>query len=234
MASKFRTGLTVAMFALIIFTLMIFSILNGLNDVSIDQPERVTGGYDIKSSVSTTLPISGNIEDSLDMTEVISFAGTSSIGVDVKELDGENNSYKSSKLVSLDDSFINNTKWRMAHIDKNYGSNDREIWQALLSDPSLVVASGSIIASGDPFGPPDRSFKTSFVEREDPREIQSFSIQMKKTRSSEDPTELKVICIVERLAKERGFGGGGATFYSKDSLTAVSYTHLTLPTNREV
>ena len=114
MASKFRTGLTVAMFALIIFTLMIFSILNGLNDVSIDQPERVTGGYDIKSSVSTTLPISGNIEDSLDMTEVISFAGTSSIGVDVKELDGENNSYKSSRLISLDDSFINNTKWSFA------------------------------------------------------------------------------------------------------------------------
>ena len=221
MASKFRTGLTVAMFALIIFTLMIFSILNGLNDVSIDQPERVTGGYDIKSSVSTSLPISGNIEDYLDMSEVISFAGTSSIGVDVKELDGENNSYKSSKLVSLDDNFINNTKWRMAHIDENYGSNDREIWQALLSDPSLVVASGSIIASGDPFGPPDRSFKTSFVEREDPREIQSFSIQMKKTRSSEDPTELKVIGIVERLATESGFGGGGATFYSKDSLTEV-------------
>ena len=92
MASKFRTGLTVAMFALIIFTLMIFSILNGLNDVSLDQPDRVTGGYDIKATISTDLPISGNIEDSLNMSEISSVAGTSSIRVDVKELSGENNS----------------------------------------------------------------------------------------------------------------------------------------------
>ena len=222
MASKFRTGLTVAMFALIIFTLMIFSILNGLNDVSLDQPDRVTGGYDIKATISTDLPISGNIEDSLNMSEISSVAGTSSIRVDVKELSGENNSYKGSRLISLDDSFLKSTKWRMAHIDESYGSTDREIWEALMSDPNLVVASGSIIASGDPFGPPDRSFKTSFIEREDPREIESFSVQMKKTRSSEDPTELTVIGVVERLAAEiDGFGGGGATFYSKESLTKI-------------
>ncbi len=77
---------------------MIFSILNGLNDVSLDQPDRVTGGYDIKATISTDLPISGNIEDSLNMSEISSVAGTSSIRVDVKELSGENNSYKGEKI----------------------------------------------------------------------------------------------------------------------------------------
>jgi hypothetical protein len=100
MASKFRTGLTVAMFGLIIFTLMIFSVLNGIGDIASEQPERVTGGYDIKASISPELPIQGQIEDSLDMNEFTSVVGSSSIGVEIKELEGENTTFKTSSLIS--------------------------------------------------------------------------------------------------------------------------------------
>ena len=61
MAAKFRTGLTVAMFGLIIFTLMIFSVLNGIQDVATEQPERVTGGYDIKATITPDLPLTGDL-----------------------------------------------------------------------------------------------------------------------------------------------------------------------------
>ena len=46
MAAKFRTGLTVAMFALIIFTLMIFSILNGIGAVSYTHLTLTTTPYE--------------------------------------------------------------------------------------------------------------------------------------------------------------------------------------------
>ena len=75
MASKFRTGLTVAMFALIIFTLMIFSVLNGIGDITSEQPERVTGGYDIKGTISPDLPIPGDIRDFLNMSDFDVLAG---------------------------------------------------------------------------------------------------------------------------------------------------------------
>ena len=57
MAAKFLTGLTVAMFAMIIFNLMIFAILNNLGNLARDEPTRVTGGYDITAIVNPEIPI---------------------------------------------------------------------------------------------------------------------------------------------------------------------------------
>ena len=220
MASKFRTGLTVAMFSLIIYTLMIFSVLNGINDISTEQPDRITGGYDIKGTISPEKAIQGDIRDSLNMDDFSVVTGSSSISVEVKEIDGENKTFKSSRLVSLGDDFIDTNKWQLSYFDPKYGSNDREIWNSLNSDPKLVLASGSIVESGDPFGPPDRSFKTSMIEPGDLKEIQSINIEMKKRRSSEVGSSLIVIGVIENLAGGTGFGGGGATFYGSGGLVS--------------
>ena len=220
MASKFRTGLTVAMFSLIIYTLMIFSVLNGINDISTDQPDRITGGYDIKGTISPEKAIQGDIRDSLNMDDFTVVTGSSSISVEVKEIDGENKTFKSSRLVSLGDDFINTNKWQLSYFDPNYGTNDKEIWNSLTTDPNLVLASGSIVESGDPFGPPDRSFKTSMITPGDLKEIESINIEMKKRQSSEAGSSLTVIGVIENLAGGTGFGGGGATFYSANNLVS--------------
>ena len=214
MASKFRTGLTVAMFGLIIFTLMIFSVLNGIGDIASEQPDRVTGGFDIKASISSELPIQGQIEDSLNMDEFSSVFGSSNLDVEISEADGENKAFKTSRLISYQEEFMDTTKWRMAHFDPKYGSTDIEIWQSLISNPNLIIASGSIIPSGDPFGPPDRSFKTSFIEPGDEKEIDAFDVKIRKRNSAEEAETFTVIGLVERLAEETGFGGGGAKFYT--------------------
>ena len=219
-ASKFRTGLTVAMFSLIIYTLMIFSVLNGINDISTDQPDRITGGYDIKGTTNSDNSIKGDIRDLLNMNDFTVIAGSSSIDIDAKELVGENTTFKSSRLVSVEDSFINTNKWQLSYYDPKYGSNDREVWESLNSDANLVLASGSIVESGDPFGPPDRSFKTSLIKPGDLKEIEAFNIQIKKSRSADEGTKLTVIGIVENLAGGTGFGAGGATFYSADNLVS--------------
>ena len=220
MASKFRTGLTVAMFALIIFTLMIFSILNGIGDITSEQPERVTGGYDIKGTISPDLPIIGDIRNSLNMSDWTVVAGASNIPIEIKEVDGENNTYKRSSLISVEDEFLKSTQWKMAHFDPKFGSTDRDIWKSLLDNPNLVIASAAIIPSGDPFGPPDRSFKTSYLSPGDLKEMDAFHVEMKKRRSSSEPQKLKVIGVVERLASGTGFGNDSATFYSARALTS--------------
>ena len=214
MASKFRTGLTVAMFALIIFTLMIFSVLNGIGDITSEQPERVTGGYDIKGSINRDLPIQGDIKQSLNMSDFTVVAGASNIPIEVRESDGENNTFKTSKLVSLQDDFFETTQWRMAHFDPAYGSTDKDIWRKLIENPNLVVANASVIPSGDPFGPPDRSFKTSYLNAGDPIEIRAFEVEIKERKTAVEPSRLTVIGIVERLASGTGWGADSATFYS--------------------
>ena len=218
MASKFRTGLTVAMFSLIIYTLMIFSVLNGIQDISTEQPERITGGYDIKGTISPEKAIQGDIKDYLNMNDFSVVAGSSTLRVEVKEIDGENKTFKSSRLISLEEQFINTNQWRITYFDPKYGSNNKEIWKSLINGSNLVLASGSIIPSEGPFGPPDRSFKTSLIKSGDPKEIESIKIEMKKRRSSEAGSALTVIGIIENLAGGTGFGGGGTTFYASESL----------------
>ena len=183
-----------------------------------EQPHRVTGGYDIKATITPDLPIPGDVRNSLNMSDFDVVSGASSVRVEVKESKGENNTYKGAKLVSLENDFFESTLWEMAHFDPDYGTTDREIWQALMADETLVIANATIIPSGDPFGPPDRSFKTSFIESGDLESMESFSIEMKKRRSSTESTKLTVIGVIERLASGTGFGASGATFYSPIAL----------------
>ena len=220
MASKFRTGLTVAMFALIIFTLMIFSVLNGIGDITSEEPERVTGGYDIKASISRDLPITGDIRDSLVMSDFTVVAGASKIPIEVREIEGENNTFKTSNLVSFEEEFFETTRWKMAHFDPKYGASEKEIWNNLAANPNLVVANASIIPSGDPFGPPDRSFKTSYIEPGDLMGMEAFSVAMKERKAAVEPQDLVVIGIVERLASGTGWGAESATFYSSRPLVS--------------
>ena len=56
-AATFRTGLTISMFALIIFTLMINAVLTNLNNVQNEEPDRVTGGFDIIGSIDSEYEI---------------------------------------------------------------------------------------------------------------------------------------------------------------------------------
>ena len=58
MEAKFRTGLTVAMFALIVFTLMVFAVINeAFSNTIVSNVDRINGGYDIEATVSRELPI---------------------------------------------------------------------------------------------------------------------------------------------------------------------------------
>ena len=82
LAAKFRTGLTIAMFSLVIFTLIVFAILNNIGSVLEEEPDRVTGGYDVRATISRDLPIAdvnAAIADSDELSladfEVISGTG---------------------------------------------------------------------------------------------------------------------------------------------------------------
>jgi len=58
MSTKFRTGLTLAMFALVIFTLMVMSVLTESVSASVSGDlETVVGGWDIESDVNFNTPI---------------------------------------------------------------------------------------------------------------------------------------------------------------------------------
>ena len=67
-ANRLRTGLTVSMFALVIFVLMSFSILNQSFSGLLQTPENVTGGFDVRAEISEDLPIE-DIEADIDASQ---------------------------------------------------------------------------------------------------------------------------------------------------------------------
>jgi len=65
MASRFRTGMAMAMFSLVIFTLVVVSTINASFDRVVSDTDRVSGGFHIRGEVSYNNPIP-DIETALD------------------------------------------------------------------------------------------------------------------------------------------------------------------------
>ena len=57
MSAKFRTGITLAMFALVVFTLTVMSVLSSTFGTQFSDPEVVTGGWDIEGTINAKTPI---------------------------------------------------------------------------------------------------------------------------------------------------------------------------------
>ena len=67
MSAKFRTGLTLAMFALVIFTLIVMSILTEAFSTAANEVDAVVGGWDIQAEVNLNTPVE-DIRTAIDQT----------------------------------------------------------------------------------------------------------------------------------------------------------------------
>jgi len=231
MASKFRTGLTISMFALIIFTLVIFSILNNIGDVATEQPDRVTGGFDILGTIDDELPID-NIENDLDSNNILMVAKSSNVKIDAKESKGyTNTTYKPANMIFVDENFMMNNKWKFKYFDTNYGANEKEIWEIASKNDNLIIANANILEDDGPFGPPDRSFKTSMVDDDiTDKYLEAFNVNV-KLRGNEDTGQEKiVIAIIESLANSLDFNSSSSFYISMTA--AESFIGTTPPVNK--
>jgi putative ABC transport system permease protein len=182
-AALFRTGMAIAMFALIMFVLILLSVLTSLNQqVGPNDPE-VTGGYDIEAKVPFSNPIPDlrdqvasdpNLNDRfsviggqtlfpLEMRQVGAKPPTIPFGAGLLlQQPGLAEGYYYYNTRFVDEEFLNNTGFELAIRARGY-TTDKEVWAAVASDPTLVVVDalpvifGSLAGSGGGntgFGPP--------------------------------------------------------------------------------
>ena len=210
-ASAFRTGLTISMFGIVIFTLTIFAVLNNIQNVAREQPSRVTGGYDIKAD--TLFPISDFSQQVaasslLDSKDFLVTAKSKNIQSIAREVGSNETQFKSLLIKSVDESYLKTTELQFSHYNPQYGSTPREIWNSLLTDPNLAVASNSILPSDDPFGPANSGFQAKDhlpdAESQD-WELLQLEILPENKQLSGESFELTVIAIVDSLADSFDF-----------------------------
>ena len=147
--SRFRTGVTLSMFMLVVFTLVTGSTIPAAFTNSFDDVERFGGGFDVRVSTAPALAVD-DLTSELpgDVAATIGAAGAQSfVPLEARQSDSGRD-FASYALRGVDDGFLGHTTYELASLATGYDSA-REVWDALEERPGLAVV--------DPFVAPRRS-----------------------------------------------------------------------------
>ena len=141
MRTRFRTGATLGLFTLVVFTLVTGASTSGSFLAAINDEETFGGGYDITTQTSPLSPITDmrrSLEDAegIDPDDIVSVASQSYVPVDARQ--GDSGSYAGYVVRGLDDSFLQDNTYSFAARASGYAS-DEEVWAALAAHPDLAV-----------------------------------------------------------------------------------------------
>ncbi|HVX29463.1 MAG TPA: FtsX-like permease family protein [Nitrolancea sp.] len=167
-ASKGRTGMTIAMFSLIIFSLVMMATINA-NFVQLFTTDKAGAGWDIQASQQPNNPIT-DFKQALAQNDV----DTSKIDAvgRVEQVDGADSQVQApgaTKITTyavngLSTDWINNADAPLQTRATGY-ANDKAIWDAVRDDPTLAVIDANATASG--FGTDSNSYHLSGVKSGD-------------------------------------------------------------------
>jgi putative ABC transport system permease protein len=151
MRTRFRTGATIGLFTLVVFTLVTGASTSTSFLAAINNEETFGGGYDITAQTSPLTPIHHMraalaSAHGVDPADITSYAGQSYVPVDARQVGDRG--YAGYVARGLDVSFLRNNTYGFATRASGY-SSDREVWAALAAHPGLAVV--------DAFSVPRRS-----------------------------------------------------------------------------
>ena len=163
LASKTKTGLTLAMFSLIVFSLVTMSTLNA-NFVELFTTEDATGGWDVRIITSSSNPID-DLEGSLagtdaDTGEINAVGHVDVITYDASQVRnvGEDE-WKRHFLNGVSPEYARNTVMPLGFRAPGFESDDA-VWEAIATDPTIAIVD-TFTVGADGFGSADDQFAVS-------------------------------------------------------------------------
>jgi putative ABC transport system permease protein len=150
--NRFRTGVTFAMFTLVVFTMVVGAVVTGSFTKAFDDPAKFGGGFDIRAQASPTNPVAGmavaiRSAPGLDPAQFTSVSEQSFLDAKAMQV-GSRNQFEEYGLRGLDDAFLRNTTFGFAAKARGYTSN-REVWQAVAAKPRLAVIDSIVVPRRD-------------------------------------------------------------------------------------
>jgi putative ABC transport system permease protein len=155
LAQRFRTGTTLAMFTLVVFTLVTGVASNGSFIRAFEDTETFGGGFDVRASTSGATPIldleAALVETpGLDAGNVTVAASQSFLPIEAAQV-GTGRAAEPYVVRGLDAAFLEHTTFDLGKIATGYGSA-REVWDAVASQPGLAVVDALVAPRRDQFG----------------------------------------------------------------------------------
>ncbi len=200
MSAKLRTGLTLAMFALVFFTLMFISVLTETFSTQFTDPEVVTGGWHIEGTIGARTPVEdvnrSIVELGLQPDDFRAVGGYTFSSVRARDLGSESRDWESLSVRGVDDDFLEASEYDFHLIAEGYGPSSKEVLEALRGDPSLAVLGGNLVRTR-----PDAQdgFRPEFVESVfyGDETMQPFTLELSQ-RTSDVTTTVTVIGVLAR------------------------------------
>ena len=230
--SRLRTGLTLAMLALVIFTLIVMSSLTTAFSAALEDVDSVTGGWDIRGVVSYNNPIE-DIESELpaalgaDMAKLVAVGGYTSLPVDLRQIGAENQEWRSYRARGAQDSYLRSTGHDFKIIADGYGDTKEEVWNAVRTNPNLAVIDAFAVPSreggGFTIGGPGFRVEGLFIEDE---EMEPLEIEIREPRSGA-VARVTVIAVMDVLSDQFG-----VLMFPKSVLDDISPDDLPVTTYR--
>ena len=212
MSAKFRTGLTLAMFALVIFTLIVMSILTEAFSAAVGDSGRVAGGWDIQATVNFNTPIEDirlaiDEKPSLNNVDIPSIGGYTTIPVETRQVGADEQRWQFYAVRAADDQFLREAGANLKMFDTEYGDTQEDIWNAVRADSNLVVVDSLVVPSRQGFANDELPFELEGIFYED-TEMEAIDIEVREPRTGQ-VIPLKVIGVLDRLTDAFGELGIG-------------------------
>jgi putative ABC transport system permease protein len=170
MEHKFKTGMSLTMFSLIVFTVTVIAMIASMQASTMENERiRQSGGYDIIGFTNPGTPFTNLSMDTVDLGIKANFTlrqveTISAAYIDVRRYDSRGGSgggagpaisttQNINVLLGVSDAFIDRNGFPLQSRDRNYTS-DRACWQALKSDDSVCIIDGTKLRSGGVFAGP--------------------------------------------------------------------------------
>ncbi|NYD41164.1 FtsX-like permease family protein [Nocardioides panaciterrulae] len=145
--NRFRTGATLGLFTLVVFTLVTGASISASFLATIDDAATFGGGYDITAQTSPSSPVHDmgralRTAPGVGAGDLTAYAGQSFVPVDARQggagPGSGAGSWEGYVVRGLDDRFLADTTYGFATRAAGYDS-DRAVWNALARHPGLAV-----------------------------------------------------------------------------------------------
>ena len=204
MQARFRTGMTLAMFSLVVFTIVTMSFITAAFGSIFEDTDRLSGGFDVRADAGYAVPISDMDEalkdtKGVDQSDYTAVGTLSGVSVDARQKDTDRKA-KTLFLQGVDSGYTENVSYGFKSKVAGYDTSN-EVWTALRTEKNTAVISSDIAPSRSNFtvGDVQPAIKLSGFYGEDKTLPGDLYIEVEDPESGE-ARNLHVIGVLEDTA----------------------------------
>ncbi|MGD2162082.1 MAG: FtsX-like permease family protein [Anaerolineales bacterium] len=200
LANRFRTGLTLGMFGVVVFSVVFMSTMFKANEVLFENTEAMTGGFELRASASPNNPIEDLARSAARQPELrnIGFEVITSETIFNVELQQEGGKWDWYGLRAVDEAYSDAVGYEFAVMAEGYDSAD-EIWQLISERPGYAIIDSYAVPSRQNtsivIGGPEFKLEGPFLEDET---MQPIRLRVRDPRGV--TFEVTVIGVLEQAA----------------------------------